>query len=125
MLLDTCALLWLVEGGRKISRPVLRQIEASPSLCISAISAFELARKVHDGKLKLSDPVTVWINDALEHHGISTLPVDLEVCVKAAGLPPIHADPCDRFIIATALLNELPVVTSDSRFVEYGIETIL
>jgi len=44
--------------------------------------------------------------------------------VKAAGLPPVHADLCDRFIIATALIHKLPVVTSDERFAGYGVETI-
>jgi len=124
MLLDTCALLWLVEGKR-ISRPVLKQIEAAPSLCLSAISAFEIALKVHGGKLTLSDPVTVWINAAIAHHGISVVPLDLDICVKAAGLPPVHADPCDRFIIATALIHEFPVVTTDERFAAYGVDTII
>jgi PIN domain nuclease of toxin-antitoxin system len=123
MLLDTCALLWLVEGTR-ISRPVLKQIQAAPNLCVSAISAFEVALKVHSGKLTLSDPVTVWINDAMAHHGISIVPLDLDICVKAAGLPPVHADPCDRFIIATALIHDFPIITKDERFAAYGVETI-
>lgn len=123
MLLDTCALLWLVEG-RRISRPVLKQIEIAPSLCLSAISAFEIAQKVHGGKLTLPDPVTTWINEALVHHGISVIPLDLDICVKAAGLPPVHADPCDRFIIATALTHNFPIVTRDERFPAYGVKTI-
>jgi len=123
MLLDTCALLWLV-AGRRLRRQVLRQLETAPQLCLSAISGFELALKVHGGKLKLSDPVPVWLNGAVAHYGITVLPLDLEICVKAAGLPPMHADPCDRFIIATALIHKLPVVTSDERFAGYGVETI-
>lgn len=124
MLLDTCALLWLAEGER-ISRRVLKQIEAAPSLCLSAISAFEIALKVHSGKLTLPDPVSVWIKDAMAHHGISIVPVDLDICVKAAGLPPVHADPCDRFIIATALIHDFPVVTADERFAAYGVHAII
>jgi PIN domain nuclease of toxin-antitoxin system len=123
MLLDTCALLWLVEG-RRLSRRALHQIETVPQLCLSVISGFEIALKVHGGKLKLSDPVPVWLNGAVAHHGITWLPLDAEICVTAAGLPPVHADPCDRFIIATALIHKLPVVTSDERFAAYGVETI-
>jgi PIN domain nuclease of toxin-antitoxin system len=124
MLLDTCALLWLAEGER-ISRRVLKQIEAAPTLCISAISAFEVALKVYGGKLTLPDPATIWIEDAIAHHGISVIPLDLNICVKAAGLPPVHADPCDRFIIATALIHDFAVVTTDERFAAYGVETII
>ncbi len=124
MLLDTCALLWLVEGSPRLSRSTRTKIETSPSLCVSAISGFEIALKVHAGKLRLSKSPADWLNEAVEHHGLGWLPLDLDVCLKAAGLPPIHADPCDRFIIATALLNEMPVVTADERFANYGVETI-
>jgi len=37
----------------------------------------------------------------------------------------VHADPCDRFIIATALIHEFPVVTTDERFAAYGVDTII
>ena len=35
---------------------------------------------------------------------------------RSVELPDIHNDPADRFIIATALENDLPVVTSDDKF---------
>ena len=52
------------------------------------------------------------------------MPLDWEVCVAATELPPIHKDPCDRFIIAAASIHHLPVVTADPRFREYGVEVI-
>lgn len=124
MLLDTCALLWLVEGGRKFSRPAFKQIGESSALCISAITGFEIALKIHGGKLALSDPASIWMEDVVEHYGISVLPLDLQICLKAAALPPIHTDPFDRFILATALLNDWPIVTADSRFAKYGVKII-
>jgi PIN domain nuclease of toxin-antitoxin system len=45
--------------------------------------------------------------------------------VRAAGLPMIHADAVDRFIIAAAKNLQCEVVTSDARFPEYGIATII
>jgi PIN domain nuclease of toxin-antitoxin system len=36
-------------------------------------------------------------------------------------LPPLHRDPADRFIIATATIQRAPVVTTDGRFAEYGV----
>ena len=35
-------------------------------------------------------------------------------------LAAIHADPCDRLIIATAERHDLPVVTADAMFARYG-----
>ncbi|NDF01520.1 MAG: PIN domain-containing protein, partial [Verrucomicrobia bacterium] len=52
------------------------------------------------------------------------LPLALNVCITAAQLPPIHNDPCDRFIIATARLHDLTVVTADEQFAKYGLKVI-
>lgn len=52
------------------------------------------------------------------------LPVNNSISLRASALPEIYKDPADRFIIATALLNDLTVVTGDRRFSEYGVETI-
>lgn len=48
----------------------------------------------------------------------------LEVMSKSIDLPLFHRDPADRFIIATALLNNLVVVTTDHRFGQYGVEVL-
>ena len=46
------------------------------------------------------------------------------VMLRASSLPEIHKDPADRFIIATAFLNDCVVATGDCRFPEYGVEVI-
>ena len=61
----------------------------------------------------------------IEHHGLTILPVDLDVSIGAARLPPIHDDPFDRFIIATARINNIPVVTADENFEKYGLTVLL
>jgi len=48
----------------------------------------------------------------------------LNTCIAAAQLPPIHNDPCDRFIIAAAQLHGLTVVTTDEQFEKYGVPLI-
>jgi PIN domain nuclease of toxin-antitoxin system len=124
MILDTCALLWLASGSKKLSRATLRQINEAPALYVSAVSGFEVAIKVARGKLKLPLPAQEWFDAVADHHGLSILPLELNACIRAAELPPIHDDPCDRFIIAAAKLNELAVVTRDERFEAYGIEVL-
>ncbi len=124
MILDTCALLWLASGSRKLSRSVLKQIDQAPAIYVSAISGFEIAMKVGRGKLKLPLPPKEWFVKVADHHALFILPLDLTACLRAAQLPAIHDDPCDRFIIATAMLNHLPVVTTDERFEQYGIAVL-
>ena len=124
MILDTCALLWLASGDKQLSRAALKEINASPAVYISAISGFEIALKVAKGKLKLPRPPQEWLEQVVEHHGLAVLPLELSVCIAAAQLPPLHADPCDRFIIAAAKLHDLTVVTTDEQFENYSVPVV-
>jgi len=124
MLLDTCALLWLAHSQTRISEDTLVKLDETPVVFIAAVSGFEIALKYRAGKLQLPVPPREWIQEILAHHQINVIGLDLEICIKATELPPIHKDPCDRFIIAAALTQKLPVVTADQRFVEYGVEVL-
>ena len=124
MILDTCALLWLAAGGKKLSRSTLKKINEAPAVYVSAISGFEISLKIGQGKLEVSHPVEEWFQQLAEHHALTVLPLGLDVCIAAAKLPPVHDDPFDRFIIATAKLNDLAVVTTDERFEEYGVTVL-
>src|ERR1700722_16160723 len=124
MILDTFALLWLASGSKKLSRATLKEINESAAVYVSAVSGFEIAIKEAKGKLKLPQPPQEWFEKAVEHHGLTVLALELNVCITAARLPAIHDDPCDRFIIATAKLNGLQVVTADGRFEEYGLKVL-
>jgi PIN domain nuclease of toxin-antitoxin system len=124
MILDTCALLWLASGSKKLSRATLKEINAAAAVYVSAISGFEISLKISKGRLELSHPAEDWFEQIAEHHGLTVLPLGLDVCITAAKLPPIHDDPFDRFIIATAKLNSLSVVTTDEQFEKYGVEVL-
>ncbi len=124
VILDTCALLWLAAGGKKLSRSALKEINEAPAVYVSAISGFEISLKVRQGKLELSLPVEKWFGQVLEHHGLTILSLELESCIAAAELPKIHDDPFDRFIIAAAKRHDLTVVTTDEQFEKYGLSVI-
>ena len=124
MILDTCALLWLAGGSKKLSRSTLKEINEASAVYVSAITGFEISLKAGAGKLRLSRPVGEWFERVTEHHGLTVLSLDLKVCIAAAELPPIHDDPFDRFIISTAKLNDLTVVTTDEWFEKYGLTVI-
>ena len=125
ILLDTCALLWLAHDQSRISPETIRQIDDAPIVYISAISGFEVGIKYASGKLHLPIPPEEWLEQIISHHNLSVINLDLSICIQATNLPPIHKDPCDRFVIATAKLHDLPIVTGDSRFQEYGVKVLV
>ena len=81
--------------------------------------------KYSGGKLQLPAPPREWLHEILAHHQIEIIGLNIEICIKATELPPIHKDPCDRFIIATALVKEMSVVTADPRFAAYGVKALI
>lgn len=124
VILDTCALLWLAQGGGELSADARKRIAGAPAVFVSAISAFEIGIKCRKGKLTLPARPDEWLETVLTHHGIRVIPVDARIAMAATELPEIHGDPCDRMIIASAKAMNLPVVTADLVFRKYGIEVL-
>jgi PIN domain nuclease of toxin-antitoxin system len=124
VLCDTCALIWLATGDERLSRKARAVIRDAELLCFSSISIWEIARKVKSGELEIPISPTLFTDMLIKQYSMKELPLDNAVMLRSSALPEIHKDPADRFIIATALLNDCVVVTGDRRFPEYGIETI-
>ncbi len=124
MLLDTCALLWLAQGGGRLSERTLQTLAEAPFVYVSAISGFELGIKFRKGKLELPVAPSEWFQTIVQHHDLQVLPLDLDICILSTELPPIHNDPCDRMIIATARFHKLKVVTADAIFDAYPVEIL-
>ena len=124
-LLDTCALLWLASDHGQLS-PKAKAVLLSRDtpLHFSAISALEIERLRQAGRIVMKLNAEEWLARLADHYRLQEQPVDIRIAALAMRLPPIHKDPCDRLIIATALVHDLPVVTSDERFAEYGVETL-
>ena len=61
MLLDTCALLWLAQGGGQLSPDVLKRLAEAPFVYVSAISGFEVGIKPKSGNQKYTFNESVWI----------------------------------------------------------------
>jgi PIN domain nuclease of toxin-antitoxin system len=114
ILLDTCGLLALQDGGLALSEEARGRLEAAGSeVFVSAITAFEIGQKHGAGKLILKQAPSVWFPGMLHHHQLVELPVTSDICTAATALPPLHKDPFDRIIIATALKKHLTILTTD------------
>lgn len=125
ILLDTCALLWLAEGSPRISDQVLKRIDTEPIVSVSAISALEIGLKTGSGKLRLPMPAIEWWRAVCEHHSLNVVIVDPATYIRSTELPPVHKDPVDRIIVATAERTDAAVVTADSHFAAYGVDVML
>jgi len=124
LLLDTCALLWLAISPERLSADARQRISSCEGLYVSAVTLWEIAFKYRIGKLKLDLDPQSWLELAERKFALTVLPLTRKTMIDAAKLPLHHRDPADRFIIATALENDLPVLTADGNFDKYGVKTI-
>jgi PIN domain nuclease of toxin-antitoxin system len=116
ILLDTNALLWLASEDKRLgsrSRGVADAALGEDDLGVSAISFCEVAALVALGKVKLGLPTMGWRQDLLDR-GLQEWPVDGEIAIRAVELPGFHKDPGGRLIVATALVSEAVLITSDA-----------
>lgn len=121
-LLDTNAWFWLVTGDTRMPPPLVATIEAAAAdgrLCVSQISAWEIALKESLGKLRLNVPIARWLDENTQ--GVRLLDLPLEVMVDASHLPgAFHKDPADRFIVASARHHHLTLITGDELILTYA-----
>jgi PIN domain nuclease of toxin-antitoxin system len=120
ILLDTCAFLWLVEGSARLSATARALIEDPNNECfLSVASIWEIAIKTGKGKLTMSGPIDPIIPDQLLKNKIQTLAIEVPHALAVATLPTHHADPFDRLLIAQAIVERMPIISSDSEFGPY------
>jgi PIN domain nuclease of toxin-antitoxin system len=87
---------------------------------VSAASVWEATIKSALGKLKLPERLPSQLAVA----GFVELPISIRHAESVAELPPIHADPFDRLLIAQARCENLSIVSSDGHFTAYPVEVI-
>ena len=127
-LLDTCAILFVAEKTSDLSPATLARIDSAPpgEVFVSAMSVAELACLQERGRVALKLHWRSWWDTLLGRTGWLCLPMTAEVMAEAYSLPsPIHRDPADRVLIATARLEKLILVTTDSKILAYPHVTTL
>lgn len=64
------------------------------------------------------------IRHICSEHIADYLPLDDNAVELLEKLPPIHADPFDRLLIAQALTHQLALMTPDTKIHDYPLMTI-
>ena len=123
LLLDTSTFIWAINAPELISKKAKEAMEAEGSIReFSTLSLSEIAIKQAKGKLKLArEQVWTGISDLR----LRVLSYSQAHAEQLFDLPTHHSDPFDRMIIAQAIAEEIPVLTSDKTFRLYkGLQLI-
>lgn len=121
-LLDTNIWVWMVESHQSIPRNILSTLlepENYP-FYISAISVWEVAKKVSLEKLTLSIPVRDWLVQATRKPFIEIIPLSVDIALESTILPGVfHKDPADQIIVASARQSNMTLLTTDKLIISY------
>jgi len=125
LLLDTHTFIWWASAPEKLSEKALAACENTEnSLILSVASAWGMQIKSHLGKLRLDMPLKELIKSQKKENDLKILPVELKHTYELNTLPSIHKDPFDRLLIAQSNLEDLTLVSKDSKFSGYSVNVL-
>ena len=131
IILDTHVWVWWVEDPDLLSEAQRDTIEAhereDDGIGICATSLWEVAKLVEYGRLDLSYDLPDWFSIALAYPGVHVLELTPAIAIRSTGIverrnrgqPEQINDPSDQIIIATAIVHDCALVTSDDKIIAY------
>jgi len=121
LLLDTHTVLWLAENSPKLSQRAKEEILSDGNQkFVSIASAWELAIKISCGKFRLVNGIEEFYK-MIDSNEFLLLPINRNYVTQVESLPLHHRDPFDRLLVATALCENLTIVTADENIPMYGL----
>ena len=116
LLLDTHIWLWSLLDPDRLgdsARHALRSRE--DELRISPISVWEALLLAERGRVALDPDPHRWLRKAMSIAPVAEAPLTIDVALASRTVDVEHQDPADRFIVATAKVHGLTLVTADAR----------
>jgi PIN domain nuclease of toxin-antitoxin system len=119
LLLDTHIWIWFIQKPEQIAARTLQQLaEPTNELWLSPISTWEAVMLQRKGRIRLPEDLTEWMSKSTA--GIFEAPLTHEIALASHRLA-LHADPADRFLVATAQVLDLILVTADDKLLGLSI----
>jgi PIN domain nuclease of toxin-antitoxin system len=125
LLLDTHVFLWMHGDPDRLSARARKLLVAgSTELHLSVVVAWEIGIKLARERLTLPEPLDDYMTSRADRAGMALLSIDLAHVLEAVTLPPHHADPFDRMLVAQARTERLALMTADPWIARYDVEIV-
>lgn len=119
VVLDTSTLLFWLGLPDSLSEVASQTLVNADRIVVSSISVWEIGWKAKLGKLELPDSVDNLVKGLWATERVELSDVSVEIWLKNIALEWDHRDPADRTIVATAWLENAPLLTSDQKILSF------
>ena len=121
ILLDTHVFIWTQEAVRELGPRTLALLEDPENeLYASPITTLEISRLISMKQIAVSISLQKWMNRAISELFCETAAFTHAIARAAYELKePFHKDPADRILVASAILEDLTLLTADKRILSY------
>ena len=119
------AFVWFLAGDKRFSHRAREVVTAEDTVvCVSAVTAWEIANKVRLGKWPEAESLAASLSDVIAEHGFEPIAITVEQARVAGFLASAHRDPFDRMLAAQAQIEGIPLVTADPTFRSFGTQVL-
>jgi PIN domain nuclease of toxin-antitoxin system len=124
-LMDTHTVLWFLNGDEKSLSDTAKAIiqNQQHTKLVSMVSIWEAGIKINLGKLVFPQNTSGFINQ-IRRNGFKLLPISEDHIVALEQLPLIHRDPFDRLLVATAIVEQMGLISCDANIKLYPVNRI-
>jgi PIN domain nuclease of toxin-antitoxin system len=119
LLMDTHIWVWSALDRKRLSARVTAAMEDPKNeLWLSPISLWEVLTLCQKNRLMLHPNPQAWIINALDTIPAREAQMTYQVAQETARVQLPHRDPADRFLLATARVFDLTLVTADEQLLK-------
>jgi PIN domain nuclease of toxin-antitoxin system len=118
LLLDTHIWVWAYLEPHKLSSEVAREISSQEhSRFLSPVSIWEVVTLLEKNRIQIKEEFGEWFRRSKEDLDLIELPLTWKIGHELRFTKLEHSDLADRFLVATAKVYDLTLVTADERLV--------
>jgi PIN domain nuclease of toxin-antitoxin system len=118
LLLDTHIWIWNDIAPEKLTSEITRELaNLENHLWLSPVSIWEVTVLLEKRRIDLKQDFRIWADESVADLQLHEATITWEVAHELRYTMPGHRDPADRFLVATAKVYDLTLITADERLI--------